>query len=105
VEGPPDAPAIFLLHGLGATGATNFESAFEPLGGRFRVVVPMQGGRVVAPPVLTGLILGLGAPGWAVVAVIFVAAGLALPAIVAWARRNRPTGVTREDELATSGSI
>ena len=40
LEGPPDAPAIFLLHGLGATGATNFESAFEPLGGRFRVIAP-----------------------------------------------------------------
>ena len=40
VAGPPGAPAIFLLHGLGATGGTNFEAAFGPLGERFRVIAP-----------------------------------------------------------------
>jgi pimeloyl-ACP methyl ester carboxylesterase len=39
IEGPsPDAPAVVLLHGLGATGALNWFSAFRPLAAHFRVV-------------------------------------------------------------------
>src|SRR3954463_4494971 len=38
VEGPPGAPTVVLLHGLGATGALNWFSAFEPLGEHFRVI-------------------------------------------------------------------
>jgi 3-oxoadipate enol-lactonase len=38
MEGPPGAPALLLLHGLGATGGTNFASAFAPLAEHFRVV-------------------------------------------------------------------
>lgn len=38
--GPPGAPAIFLLHGLGATGGTNFRCAFDALGDHFRLVAP-----------------------------------------------------------------
>ncbi|MGH2685153.1 MAG: alpha/beta fold hydrolase, partial [Actinomycetota bacterium] len=33
-------PAIFLLHGLGATGGTNFMGAFADLGEHFRVIAP-----------------------------------------------------------------
>ena len=40
VAGPPGAPVVFLLHGLGATGGINFEGAFGPLGERFRVIAP-----------------------------------------------------------------
>jgi len=40
IAGPPGAPAIFLLHGLGATGGTNFMGAFGPLGQHFRVIAP-----------------------------------------------------------------
>ena len=36
--GPPGAPAVILLHGLGATAALNWFSAFEPLSEHFRVV-------------------------------------------------------------------
>ena len=38
VEGPPGAPVVMLLHGLAATGALNWFSAFEPLGRHFRVI-------------------------------------------------------------------
>src|SRR4051812_26257052 len=38
VEGPPGAPVVFLLHGLGATAGLNWFPAFETLGRHFRVV-------------------------------------------------------------------
>lgn len=38
VAGPPGAPTLLLLHGLGATGGLNFASAFAPLAEHFRVV-------------------------------------------------------------------
>lgn len=38
VSGPPDAPVAMLLHGLGATGALNWFSAFRPLSEHFRVL-------------------------------------------------------------------
>jgi 3-oxoadipate enol-lactonase len=38
VEGPPGAPTVMLLHGLGGSGALNWFSAFEPLGQHFRVI-------------------------------------------------------------------
>ncbi len=38
VAGPPGAPALLLLHGLGATAALNWHAVFEPLGRRFRVI-------------------------------------------------------------------
>lgn len=36
--GPPGAPTLVLLHGLGATGALNWFPSFGPLSERFRVV-------------------------------------------------------------------
>ncbi|HEX6313173.1 MAG TPA: alpha/beta fold hydrolase, partial [Acidimicrobiia bacterium] len=36
--GPPGAPTLVLLHGLGATGALNWFPSFGPLSQRFRVV-------------------------------------------------------------------
>lgn len=38
VAGPPGATTLMLLHGLGATAALNWFSAFEPLSEQFRVV-------------------------------------------------------------------
>ena len=39
VDGPsPDAPTVMLLHGLGASGALNWFSAFGPLSEHFRVI-------------------------------------------------------------------
>ena len=37
-DGPPDAPTVMLLHGLGATARTNWASSFVPLSQTFRVV-------------------------------------------------------------------
>ncbi|HET9691797.1 MAG TPA: alpha/beta hydrolase [Acidimicrobiales bacterium] len=38
VTGPPGAPVVVLLHGLSATGGTNWASAFRPLGQHYRVL-------------------------------------------------------------------
>ena len=37
--GPPGAPTLLLLHGLGATGLLNWRPAIEPLARHYRVVV------------------------------------------------------------------
>lgn len=38
-NGPANAPCLFLLHGLGATGLMNWRSALDDLAERYRVVV------------------------------------------------------------------
>ena len=38
IPGPPGAPVLFLLHGLGATGGLNWFSSIAVLGERFRVI-------------------------------------------------------------------
>lgn len=38
VQGPPGAPTVMLLHGLGATGGLNWAGAFSVLGQHFRVI-------------------------------------------------------------------
>ncbi len=40
VAGPPGAPAVILLHGLGATADLNWHVILEPLGRHFRVIAP-----------------------------------------------------------------
>lgn len=37
--GPPNAPTLLLLHGLGATGLLNWRPVFEPLSRSYRVLV------------------------------------------------------------------
>jgi MFS family permease len=49
-----------------------------------------QIGDMLAPPLLTALVIGLGEPGWLALAAIFAAAGLVYPSIVRWALRRRP---------------
>ncbi|MCU4183312.1 alpha/beta hydrolase [Acidiferrimicrobium sp. IK] len=38
IPGPPGAPVLILLHGLSATGGTNWAGAFGALGDRYRVI-------------------------------------------------------------------
>ena len=38
VAGPPGAPVLLLLHGLGATAALNWHAVFESLGRHYRVI-------------------------------------------------------------------
>lgn len=38
IPGPPGAPAVLLLHGLGATGRLNWGPCFRPLSEHFRVI-------------------------------------------------------------------
>lgn len=40
VSGPPDAPVVLLLHGLGANADLNWHGAFDALGRHFRVIAP-----------------------------------------------------------------
>src|SRR3954453_24056163 len=42
--GPPGAPTVILLHGLGAIAAPNWDAAFEPLGRHFGVVATVPRG-------------------------------------------------------------
>jgi len=39
-QGPPRAPTLVLLHGLGATAALNWDAVIPPLARRFRVIAP-----------------------------------------------------------------
>ncbi|MFK3980273.1 MFS transporter [Micromonospora sp. NPDC050397] len=50
----------------------------------------MQLGGMLAPVLVTTLAVGWGAPGWLVLAVLFVLLGAAQPAVVRWAARSRP---------------
>jgi len=40
VQGPPDAPTIFLLHGWTATADLNWFTVFDALGEHFRIIAP-----------------------------------------------------------------
>lgn len=50
VAGPPGAPVVMLLHGLGASAALNWFPAFEVLGAHFRVIAPDLRGHGRTPP-------------------------------------------------------
>jgi 3-oxoadipate enol-lactonase len=47
--GPPDAPVVMLLHGLGASAALNWFPAFAPLAEHFRVIAPDHRGHGRTP--------------------------------------------------------
>jgi pimeloyl-ACP methyl ester carboxylesterase len=48
--GPPNAPVVMLLHGLGASAALNWFPAFGPLSRAFHVVAPDHRGHGRTPP-------------------------------------------------------
>lgn len=50
VAGPPGAPVLMLLHGLGASAALNWFPTFEALGAHFRVIAPDLRGHGRTPP-------------------------------------------------------
>ncbi|WP_432979848.1 MFS transporter [Dactylosporangium sp. CA-233914] len=82
--------AASVVHVLGelwlssATGAVVFDLAPEWAQGQYQAAqqTGRQIGNLAAPPILTGLVIGLGAAGWLGVAAIFAAAGWLVPAIV-----------------------
>jgi 3-oxoadipate enol-lactonase len=47
--GPPDAPVVMLLHGLGASAALNWFPAFDALARHFRVIAPDHRGHGRTP--------------------------------------------------------
>ncbi|WP_274032124.1 MFS transporter [Streptomyces sp. MMBL 11-1] len=57
--------------------------------GLFGAGVPVA--RMLGPLVLTALILSWGVPGWLLLGVLFLAAGLGMGPAVRWAERSRPT--------------
>ena len=57
-EGPPGAPVLMLLHGLGASAALNWFTAFEPLSKEFRVVAADDRGHGRTPSGVESFTLG-----------------------------------------------
>jgi len=100
-----------LVHVLGelwlssATFAVIFDLAPDWAQGQYQGVYQTgrQIGNMVAPPVLTALVIGLGAPGWLALTAIFVAAGLGSARIIRWGlgsrvSADRPPSRTTEDK-------
>jgi pimeloyl-ACP methyl ester carboxylesterase len=56
--GPPGAPVLLLLHGLGASAALNWFTAFDTLSKEFSVVAPDHRGHGRTPPGVEGFTLG-----------------------------------------------
>lgn len=83
-----------LLHAAGGFGLS-FGLGRDGAHGEYQAVFGLGIGasRAVAPLVLTGLVIGLGVPGWILLAALLFVPGLAMPAAVRWAQRDR----TRED--------
>jgi hypothetical protein len=90
--------AAAVVHVLGelwlssATFAVIFDLAPDWAQGQYQGAYQTgrQIGNMAAPPVLTALVIGLGAPGWLGLTAIFVAAGLVSPRIIRW-------GLTRQE--------
>jgi pimeloyl-ACP methyl ester carboxylesterase len=49
IPGPPGAPTVMLLHGLAASAALNWHTAFAPLGAHFHVIAPDHRGHGRTP--------------------------------------------------------
>jgi MFS family permease len=89
------AAAVHVLGELwlsSATGAVVFDLAPDWAQGQYQAAqqTGRQIGNLAAPPVLTGLVIGLGGPGWLGVAAIFGAVAFAVPAIVSRRLRRTP---------------
>ena len=88
------AAAVHVLGELwlsSATFAVAFDLAPEWAQGQYQGLLQTgrQIGNMLAPPLLTALVITLGEPGWLALAAVFAAAGLTYPAVVGWALRNR----------------
>ena len=57
----------------------------------------LDAARAVGPALLTAVVLGLGGPGWVVLAAGFATAGLLGPTVTRWAERTRPADSTIGD--------
>ncbi|MGW5878731.1 MFS transporter [Nocardiopsis terrae] len=87
-----------MLHGAGAWSLA-FGLAPEHAMGQYQGVYTMslQLGTVATPVLATSLVIGLGGAGWVVFALLFLAAGLASPAVARWGERTRrPVPITPE---------
>ena len=87
------AAAVHVLGELwlsSATFAVSFDLAPDWAQGQYQGALQTgrQIGNMLAPPLLTALVIGWGEPGWLALAALFTAAGLAYPPIVRWALRT-----------------
>jgi hypothetical protein len=81
-----------LLHSAGSW-ALAFDLAPEHAHGQYQGVFNMsiQLGGVLTPVVGTALVMGAGWPGWVVLAVVLLGAGMAAPVVARWATREPVT--------------
>ncbi|MFI0445794.1 MFS transporter [Actinomadura sp. 6N118] len=71
--------------------------------GFFGMGIPLA--RMLGPILLTTLIMGWGAPGWLVLGIIFLTAGLAMTPAVRWAERTRPAFAAEATSVGRSRSV
>ncbi|GLY70039.1 MFS transporter [Amycolatopsis taiwanensis] len=81
-----------LLHGAGSW-ALAFDLAPEHAHGQYQGVLNMsiQLGGVIGPVLGTAVVMGTGWPGWVVLAVVMLGAGLTAPTVARWASRRVAT--------------
>lgn len=63
-----------------------------------------QAAEVVAPVLLTTVVIGWGWPGWLLVGALFLLAGLAVPPAARWAARTRSAHVDAQAGLVVGGT-
>lgn len=80
-----------LRHSAGSWGL-GYELAADHAQGQYQAVfsIGFTAATVATPGLATALVLAGGWLGWLVLAVIFVATGMAVPTVAAWAERTRP---------------
>jgi MFS family permease len=81
-----------LLHAAGGFGLS-FDLAAPSAQGQYQAVfgLGISGARALAPAVLSGLVVGMGIAGWAILAGIFMAAGLLVIPTARWSEKSRPS--------------
>jgi predicted MFS family arabinose efflux permease len=107
--------AAAVVHVLGelwlssATFAVIFDLAPDWAQGQYQGAYQTgrQIGNMAAPPVLTALVIGLGAPGWLGLTAIFVTAGLVSARIIRWGleRQERSASAADSSEVRAAGTM
>jgi hypothetical protein len=107
--------AAAVVHVLGelwlssATFAVIFDLAPDWAQGQYQGAYQTgrQIGNMTAPPVLTALVIGLGAPGWLGLSAIFVTAGLASARIIRWGleRQERSASAADSSDVRAAGTM